>query len=162
MRFLFGRHGGQLDHQVRLFDDLAQHRAGIVGFGVVSLEQLPRRQHHLVRGLSPSTAAAHTVGQHGQHATAMAGMVEQANLILLVVSVPPVDAGGCLDAVAFGHVWMKAVGGILRLKQWGATLWPWLDQPIIKRATSAAAGRRQSAACDFVHRGRCAMLTEAL
>jgi hypothetical protein len=107
VRFLLRRHGGQFDHQVRLFDDLAQQSGRIVGVRVEALEQLAGRQHDLVGRLAAATATAHAIGHHRQQAAGLAGVVQQADLILLVVAVSPVDAGGRVDAVAFGHAGVR-------------------------------------------------------
>lgn len=63
------------------------------------------RHHDLVRRFASAAATAHAVGQYGQDAAIDAGVIEQRNLILLVITVALVDAGGSGESVALDHMY---------------------------------------------------------
>ena len=100
---LLGRDGGELDHQVRFLADLLQQHRGVFVFGHVALEQLARREQHLVGRLAPAGAAAHAVRHHAEHAALNAGVREQSHLVLLVFAVALVQAGGAGESVTLVH-----------------------------------------------------------
>lgn len=89
---------------MRFFDQLGQQARSIVRGRVVPLKELPGREHYLVRRLSPTTAPPHAVCQNRQHATVVARMGEQSNLVLLVLPVSLVDARGRSKAVSLAHM----------------------------------------------------------
>ena len=68
-----------------------------------ALEQLLRRQDHLVGGFASAAFAAHAVGQNGHHATRRAVVLEHLDLVLLVRAVAPMDAGGRGKSITLGR-----------------------------------------------------------
>jgi hypothetical protein len=82
----------ELDHQVRLGDELAQQLARCVGLGHEALEDLLRGEQHLVGGLASAALAAHAVGHDAQQAGRDPGMPQDGDLILLV---RPITLVGC-------------------------------------------------------------------
>ena len=94
MGLFFGGDRGQLDHQVRFEHQLFKGVGGVVSARRVTLEQLVRRQQHLVGGLAATALATHAVGQHSEQATRGAVVRDDLNLVLLVGAVAPMQAGG--------------------------------------------------------------------
>ncbi len=56
----------------------------------------------LVGGLAAAALAAHAVGDDAEHATALSGMGDDLDLILLVQTIAAMDAGGGAEAIAWG------------------------------------------------------------
>jgi hypothetical protein len=91
-----------------------------------AFEQLARREHHLIGGLAAATASAHAVGQHAQQASMDIGMGHQHHLVLLVLPVTAVDAGGGLESVRWLHgLWS---GGLLRRRMGTPMSWRILSE----------------------------------
>jgi len=94
VRLLLGGDGGQLDQQVRLLDQLAQQVGGVVLAGHEAFEQLLGDQQHLIGRLAATALAAHAVGEYREQTAGHTWVGEDLDLILLIESVAPVDAGG--------------------------------------------------------------------
>jgi hypothetical protein len=92
----------QLDDQVGFLHHLLEQGGRVVILGGVALEQLLGREHDLVGRLAPTAAPAHAVGHDPQHAAGHARVRQQGDLVLLVLPVALVDAGGCGESITFG------------------------------------------------------------
>ena len=103
MRLLLGRYGSELDDDVRLVEDLLEHRRCVVALGGVGFEQLAGREQNLVGSLASAASSAHAVGDDAEHAADDARMADQCHLVLLVVAVTLVDAGRCAKTKTFAH-----------------------------------------------------------
>ena len=86
-----------------LFNELPQHGGRIIAFWRIAVKKLLGRQHDLLGCFAPAAAPSHAVCNNAQHAAACPVMTEQLDLILLVVAVSFVDAGGSCDSITFGH-----------------------------------------------------------
>ena len=100
----FGRYGGQFDDNVRLLHNLLEGGNGVVGSGVVTLEELARCHHDLVGGFATATASSHAIGYDGQHTPVDARVFQERDLILLVLAVAFVGSGGSGESITSGHV----------------------------------------------------------
>jgi len=103
VRLLLRRNGGELDDDVGFLHDLLEQRRRVVVVGRIAFEQLLAGQHDLVGRLAAAAATAHAVGHHTEQATRNARVADQGNLVLLVLPVTLVDAGGSGESVAFAH-----------------------------------------------------------
>src|ERR1035437_6707846 len=94
---------------MRFHRDLIKRCYWVFGFGVITFKQLFGSQHHLVRGFTSPAAPPHAIGQYGEKASLHPGMLHQHNLVLLVIPVALVNAGGGRYSIAlFGHVFTRA------------------------------------------------------
>ena len=84
--------------------DLLEQGMPIICIGRVAVKELFGRQHGLIGGLASAAAASHAIGDHAQQAARIVCMRQQANLILLIVAVPFMDARGRGDSITFGHL----------------------------------------------------------
>ncbi len=108
VRFLFTRDGGETDDGVRLGCKVQQHVAkSRVVFGHVTKQAL-RRRDDLIGGLAPAGAAAHAVGDDGQHGTGIALARDDGDPILLLVAVAYVGGDASVDFKA-GHAMVTVV-----------------------------------------------------
>ena len=76
---------------MRFLHHMRQQGGRLIVVGRVALEQLARRHHHLIRRFAPTTAPAHAIGQHAEHAAIEALVRYQRYLILLILTVSFVD-----------------------------------------------------------------------
>ena len=153
MRILLGRQRRQLDDRVRFGGDLLQQGRGIVAGHGKALEQLARRQQHLIGGFAPARSPAHAIGHDAQHTAIVARVRKQGHLVLLVVAIALVQASGGGQTVAFGHV-LVSFGGRLKLpisssahsRGCGPAHRCWQQQGALFQTTGSRAGRRRHAA----------------
>lgn len=103
VRLLFCRNSGELDNNVRLFNNLLEHGLRVIGSRRVALKELLGGHHHLIRRFAPAASASHTIGDYSQHTAGMAWVTKQADLILLIVPVTFVDTRGRCNSITFGH-----------------------------------------------------------
>ena len=94
MGLFFGGRCGELDDQMGFVQQLLQQLCRLVAVRAVTFKQLVGRQHHLVRGFAAPAAPAHPIGHHAQQAPGHPGVGQQAELVLLVVPVAAIEAGG--------------------------------------------------------------------
>ena len=88
VRILFTGEAGQADDVVGIVDDAREQ--GLRGFGLrrKQLEILPGLDDHLLGSHRTATVAAHAIGQNRHHHPGPGWMREQADRILLLVTIP--------------------------------------------------------------------------
>jgi len=94
VRLFFEGDGRELDHEVGLMQQLGEDGRPFVLRRHIAVEDLARREHHLIGRLATATLAPHAICHHGHHAAGCTGVGQHADLVLLVGPVSAVDACG--------------------------------------------------------------------
>jgi hypothetical protein len=101
--FLLCGDGSQTDDDMGFLRDLLEHGRRVIDIGCVALKQLASRHHDLIGSFAATAATAHAVSQYGQEAASSTRMRENSDLVLLVFTITPMDAGRCGKSVTSCH-----------------------------------------------------------